>query len=407
MSTSLSDHTIDALIDAIEIPDSAYESAARRYNDLAVWLGRTESQSARFSPHVYPQGSFRLGTVVRPLQDGDDYDLDLGCRLRSGITKQSHTQKQLKHMLGADLAEYRSARQIKERLEEKRRCWRLKYADDLKFHMDVVPSIPDSPESKLAMREAIARAGTPPSVAAAVAIHSGSITDNQLASYAVISPDWRVSNSEGFALWFESRMRLASGLLETRAAAVKAAKIDELPAYQWKTPLQRCIQLLKRHRDVMFAENPDGKPISAIITTLAARAYSGESETRQAVQRVLSTIGSLVRETAPRVPNPVNPAEDFADKWGDPKYGHLRLEQNFWAWLARARRDFGAIETIGSTQLLSEHLRKGFDVTVDPAKIAKGLGGRSGGALLKPAAVAVPLSFPPKPVIPSKPAGFA
>lgn len=407
MSTNLRDHTIGALLDAIEIPDSAYASAERRYNDLAAWLGRSESQSGRFSPHVYPQGSFRLGTVVKPLLDTDDYDLDLGCRLRSGISKQTHTQRQLKHMLGADLEAYRVARQIKEQLDEKRRCWRLKYADDLRFHMDIVPSIPESLEAKQMMREAVAKAGTPLPVATAVANHSGSITDNQLANYGVISPYWRVSNSEGFALWFESRMRLASGLLEERAAVAKAAKIDDLPAYRWKTPLQRCIQLLKRHRDVMFAENPSSKPISAIITTLAARAYNGESDTQTTVRRVLSTIGSLVRSTAPRVPNPVNPAEDFADKWADAKLAQLRLEQNFWDWLARAQMDFGAIETTGNAQLLSEHLRKGFNVTVDSATIAKGLGAHASGGLLKPAAASAQLSFPPKPVIPSKPAGFA
>jgi hypothetical protein len=356
---------------------------------------------------VYPQGSFRLGTVVRPLQDGDDYDLDLGCRLRSGITKQTHTQKQLKHLLGADLEAYRTARQIKERLDEKRRCWRLKYADELRFHMDIVPSIPESLEARQLVREAVSKAGTPLSVATAVANHSGSITDNQLSSYGVISPDWRVSNSEGFALWFESRMRLASGLLETRAAVAKAAKIDDLPAYRWKSPLQSCIQLLKRHRDVMFAENPASKPISAIITTLAARAYNGEADTRQAVRRVLSTMGNLVQSSAPRVPNPVNPAEDFADKWADPKSAQRLLEQSFWTWLAQAQKDFGAIETIGNAQLLSEHLRKGFDVSVDSARIAKGFGAQAGGGLLKPAAAATPLSFPPKPVIPSKPAGFA
>lgn len=40
--------------------------------------------------------------------------------------------------------------------------------------------------------------------------------------------------------------------------------------------LQRIVQILKRHRDIMFNGDED-KPISIIITTLASRAYRGET----------------------------------------------------------------------------------------------------------------------------------
>src|SRR5208337_1219737 len=142
-----------------------------------------------------------------------------------------------------------------------------------------------------------------------VAGSAGAITDNRLKNYDIISDDWRISNSEGFARWFESRMKLARLLLEKRAVAVKAAQVDDLPAYRWKSPLQRCVQILKRHRDVMFADNLDRKPISIIITTLAGKAYQGEVEIAEALDRILSNMGSLINPTTPRVPNPVNPAE--------------------------------------------------------------------------------------------------
>ena len=38
-----------------------------------------------------------------------------------------------------------------------------------------------------------------------------------------------------------------------------------------RAPLQRAIQLLKRHRDVMFADNPEVEPISMILTNLSGR----------------------------------------------------------------------------------------------------------------------------------------
>jgi hypothetical protein len=42
-----------------------------------------------------------------------------------------------------------------------------------------------------------------------------------------------------------------------------------------------------------------------------------------------------VRPTKPRIPNPVDPAEDFADKWSR----NPRLEENFWLWRAQAKAD--------------------------------------------------------------------
>ena len=36
--------------------------------------------------------------------------------------------------------------------------------------------------------------------------------------------------------------------------------------------------ILKRHRDNWSKDNPDLKPISIILTTLAARAYNGETD---------------------------------------------------------------------------------------------------------------------------------
>ena len=47
------------------------------------------------------------------------------------------------------------------------------------------------------------------------------------------------------------------------------AAVEDVPTYELKTPLQRAVQLLTRHRDVMFADNPDVAPISMILTNLA------------------------------------------------------------------------------------------------------------------------------------------
>jgi hypothetical protein len=59
------------------------------------------------------------------------------------------------------------------------------------------------------------------------------------------------------------------------AEALKA-NIEDVPEWRVKTPLQRAVQLLKRHRDVYFAGDYENRPISIIITTLAAHAYKNQ-----------------------------------------------------------------------------------------------------------------------------------
>jgi hypothetical protein len=72
------------------------------------------------------------------------------------------------------------------------------------------------------------------------------------------------------------------------------------------------------------------------------------------MSRILTEMGRRVRATRPRVPNPVNPAEDFADKWADSKYKHLNLEQNFWDWLEQAQNDFRALWSARDIDLIAE-----------------------------------------------------
>jgi hypothetical protein len=407
MSDTTRSGIIGEIAGSIDIPDSAYEKAEARYKDLGEWFGRKEVKCQKFNPHIYPQGSFRLGTVIRPVADDGEYDLDMGCRLRGGVTKANCTQQQLKELVGADLEDYRVARGIKEAREEKHRCWRLRYADSLKFHLDTVPSIPETVDRMRLIQEAMVRAGAPYDLAVLVANMTGAITDNRMRNYRIISDVWRLSNSEGFARWFESRMKLAKALMENRALEAKAAKVDDLPVYRWKSPLQRSVQLLKRHRDLMFSDDPDGKPASIIITTLAARAYQGEADIADALDTILRNMGALVNPVSPRVPNPVNPAEDFTDRWTDPESQKHQLEAKFWRWLKQAQIDFEAVGRERKPDLIVEAARAKFGASLNAKDLSTKLGLGPTSGLLKPAAVPTGLSFPDKPLVPQKPAGFA
>lgn len=395
------------MLASIDIPPSAYESTKRRYEDLSVWFKAAGARASKFDPHIYPQGSFRLGTVIRPLQGDGEYDLDVGCRLRSGVSRVSHTQKQLKQLVGSDLADYRIARRIAHALSEKRRCWRLQYSDQSSFHMDVVPSIPDHAVGQRAIYESMLTSGSAADLAKQVSALSGLVTDRTDPGYEKVGSEWRVSNAEGYALWFESRMLTASAYLEERAMRVAKVNIDKLPAYQWKSPLQACIQLLKRHRDQMFASEPDRAPISVIITTVAARAYQGETDISAALLGIVNRMGQHVRSSAPRVPNPVNPREDFADKWSEGRYQSLKLEQAFWSWVERAKQDVQILVGGTTAEQIGQVSRARFGVIVAESLIHEELKTRGSRGLLAAPVAVDPLSFPNRPVAPTRPAGFA
>lgn len=373
MSNTKTDNVLNSILEKIELPDSAYEKAEKRYQDLGDWLHRPESTCAQFEPHVFSQGSFRLGTAIKPDSE-EQYDLDMGCNLMSGLDKNSVTQQQLKHLVGHELELYRKARNIKEDLAEKKRCWRLEYADGLSFHMDIVPCIPESnAQRNLLKKRMIESSKFDESLAQNVSQFAVSITDNTDANYAVLNDNWRISNPEGYARWFETRMKTARSIINEREMRFKAS-IDSLPYYQWKTPLQQVIQLLKRHSDTMFKNNEDSKPISVIITTLAAKSYKGESDLGSALTTVLSGMDDHINSQVPLVPNPVNPAEDFADKWYDEQSIQYRLQENFYKWLFQARADFKALCSNDDSLRIVEAAQNGLDLKLDSNAVARILG---------------------------------
>ncbi len=371
MNNEIKMNIMNALAESLDIPDSAYEAARNRYRDLGEWLmDESKAKTAQYSPDVFPQGSFRFGTATRPWKR-EDYDLDLVCTLRAGVSKANCSQETLKQLLGTDLDAYREERRISEPLEEKHRCWRLYYQDHLKFHMDSTPSIPQSADTRRVLQERMIKAGSAGDLAQDTAKLAIAITDDRHPHYSEISGDWPISNPEGYAKWFEARMRQAQQFLESRAIMEKVAKVDDLPAHKWKTPLQRCVQILKRHRDVMFERSPDRKPISIIITTLAANAYQGEADIEAAMETILTSMDSFVNPAYPRVPNPVNPHEDFADRWGTEEGRTLSLEQNFWTWLEQAKSDFDILTSSQDKEFIDEQALQKYGATLGE----KALGG--------------------------------
>jgi len=351
-STAVSRRILDLIFESLDVPTSYYQKAANRYRSVGEWLHRDGSAVAGLAPEVFPQGSFRYGTVIKPITEGGVFDLDMACQVN--LSKSNYTQEQIKELLGGEIASYARAQSFKEKPEAKHRCWRLHYADEVGFHMDVVPCIPESPD----FIQALMSVGVPEKWAT-MAI---AITDDRHQNFKLIDPDWPSSNTEGFAEWFFQRMKtVGPEKLIKIASDRKVASIDDVPANEWKTPLQRAVQVLKRHRDMVFKDQEDLRPVSVLITTLAALAYGGEADLFQALDGILTRMPGLIRPEAPRVPNPLNPKEDFTDRW---EKDH-RLEKSFRLWVARAKTDLDALSGDLDDLAMTDLLGKEFGIKVN------------------------------------------
>lgn len=302
MKEELSD-LLRAIADDLDIPSYMYEDAVVKYTDVGVWLAQEDSELAQYEPDIFPQGSFRLGTMVRPINDSDEYDIDLVCHLK--IKKENTTQQELKERVGKRLE---AREDIKNILKPSRRCWVLDYAEP--FHMDVLPVIPNVERLPNGIL----------------------LTDTELRL-------WQFSNPIDYAEWFKEQMKVV--LLEKRAAYAKRYEmsIEDVPEYEVKTPLQRVVQILKRHRDLYFQNDLGNRPISVIITTLAARAYRNQRDLHEALISVATTMHEYIEKRDNGewwVENPVENGENFAHKWNEYPERH----EAFFNWLERVRDDF-------------------------------------------------------------------
>ena len=298
----------------IDISDKMFDLAEEEYKKLGKWI---DKETPEYQISIYPQGSFALGTVVRPISNEDDYDLDLVCQFEE---KYGLTAKEMKvDVVKPLLVKYKVSQN---EIEEKRRCWHIEYKDIPYFHMDVIPAYAQKPSIKITDH------------------------DEELNTYKYIG-----SNPSGYVTWFfercaKQRMRLYEQYVKEHREVVAQAEIEDVKRRKIKTPLQRVVQLLKRHRDIMFKDDQSGnKPISIIITTIAASLYNEEDNIYDAMKNILLNANKWIednkREGQYFIENPSYSGENFADKWNT----HPERAEMFYNWINQAKRD-----------LIDEHL---------------------------------------------------
>ena len=108
----------------------------------------------------------------------------------------------------------------------------------------------------------------------------------------------------------------------------------------------------------MCGRYSDDKPISIIITTLSAHAYDGEVTLAETLFGILAGLDRAIKDKdgVAWIENPVDPLENFADKWEfEPQ-----KEKRFYEWLESARDDFEKIASFTSSESVDQQIRDRF-----------------------------------------------
>ncbi len=265
------DYLLAQVAAEIQLTSTQYDNVKGHYEAVGAWLADPAGPLAKFGPVIYPQGSMRLGTTVKP-RGSVEYDVDLVLQVRGAWRAMD-----LYHAVHHRLHDHEGYRQ---KLTKKKRCLSLAFAG--MCHLDVIPAVIDP-----------LRGGT-----------------------CVFVPDrkleqWTPSNPLGYADWFKMR----SAVLVERVFKADAKPLPPQQPASEKMPIQIAVQLMKRARDVLF-DGADVAPRSVILTTLAGEHYTGGACVVTAMVEVARATQLRVRAVAPgmiSVVNPTNPDENFCD----------------------------------------------------------------------------------------------
>jgi hypothetical protein len=282
------DDLLARIAEAIQLDDTRKSRMESAYGAIESLLNEDDVFFAKNDFEIYPQGSVRIGTTVKPLNE-NEFDLDVVVHIVLNWKEYSpqYIYNQLKRVL-------QSSETYKNKVVLKNRCIRLDYAGD--FHMDILPGCQES-----------------------------ILDDNRLVVPDRELGDWTSSNPREYANWFLEKSNMIKVSLLEKAYSMESLPPDE---FSKKKPLQRAVQLIKMYRDEYFKEIPEMATSSIILTTISGEFYNGEESIYETIDGIIGNIKQKLRleawgQNRLKILNPVNPDEDFSDKWEDQKEPEL------------------------------------------------------------------------------------
>lgn len=283
--------------ETLQLSQTQHTNAEDRYKAIAGVIDGANSPFAHLSSNLYPQGSMRLGTTVKPIEG--PHDLDFVCEFTV-----SHKLVNPMALLDEMYDLFKSHGVYGGMVEKKNRCIRLIYKDE--FWLDILPACHDDENGGTCIQ----------------------VPDRERGI-------WTPSNPIGYAGWFEGASRRvfvtfdeALGKLSARVSS-SVQPVPGLQAAGEKAILQLIVQLLKRWRDIHYTDS-SFPPISIVLTTLAADIYAGTQSIALGLSQILD--GIVLRLDAAHaagrrlmVLNPVQPQEDFSERWNSNSRAYLEF----------------------------------------------------------------------------------
>jgi hypothetical protein len=232
-----------------------------QWNSLAEHLKQTLSANHGYVISTWLQGSYKYGTLIKPMGPSDEYDVDVGVYFNwTGDEDITPTPEQLRDWTQQELFRYESTNPDINRVEHppKERCSRVVYTRQ--FHIDtpVYHLDPDTDRRRL----------------------------------ACLSDKWEDSDPKTIYKWFKD--------------AVSRDDRDQL---------RRLVRYLKGWAAVSFDEAPVSRPSSILLTVLATQAYQdlfrlfGIDDDDALIAIIKKIHDRLFGNRV--VPNPVDPNENL------------------------------------------------------------------------------------------------
>ena len=210
----------------LQLQPSLYELADERYHIIADTIQGDEAFN-KLELRMYPQGSFRLKTTIKPLK-GNEYDLDFVTELpQNSVMTPKQLYDHIYRILSTDGIHNNM-------LEKKSRCIRVCYAND--FHIDIMPG------------QAVDRL-----------TNEIIVPDRELKNW------YHHSNPIGYSEWFENQARTRiEYILKNQKFQCNAEPIAEQEITAHLEPLRRAVQLIKRYRDI-YCDKNNTEPVRSIV----------------------------------------------------------------------------------------------------------------------------------------------
>ena len=220
------------------------------------------------------QGSYALGTLIKPVDDNDEYDADIQIVMNPNSNWEP---RDYIHQVNRTLSGNKT---YADKLRLKTRCVTVDYAGD--FHLDVVPRVTIEGKHYVCNR---------------------------------IENRWEPTDGNGFRDWFNDKNRLTGGNLKR---------------------VVRLLKHLRDHKNSFRAKSILLTTLAGNTIRKSDEGTEGVSTVADTLETVLSRMDDYLQRhpNMPEIKNPVLPAENFNRHWTQQNYTNFRNRIETYARIA-------------------------------------------------------------------------